>query len=302
MWLTAQVNGWRLVVGTPPEGVSDAPEFRINPVSRLRGWEIFPLWGEGQWIGMMGVREDPQPLTEEQQRLIEVAVFLVATALKNAQLVKRAHKMNAVDELTGCLARRHGEELIEAELRRADRSSTTASMIFLDLDRFKAVNDHYGHLYGDKVLANVGRVLKRTLRGSDLRCRYGGEEFVLLLPGTPLAGAQRVAESIRQAVGRETVETSNGPLSITASFGVTVALPGEVNTKSVLARADAAMYRAKKEGRNAVRVWEDTPETKRMHPRNVNALRRRESSETPESDSSKTALDDFTSPGLDDLD
>src|SRR6185503_13108022 len=148
--------------------------------------------------------------------------------------------------------------VIDAELRRARRSQTPVSMIMFDLDHFKDVNDRYGHLCGDAVLSAVGKRMKEVLRGSDLKCRYGGEEFLVLLPETPMHGARRVAESLRREIADNPIACGQDSLTVTASFGVTQALPGEVNLQSLIARADAALYRAKEEGRNCVRVASDT--------------------------------------------
>jgi diguanylate cyclase (GGDEF)-like protein len=96
--------------------------------------------------------------------------------------------------------------------------------------------------------------MKDVLRGSDLKCRYGGEEFLVLLPETPLQGARRVAETLRREIAERPVPWAGEPLTITASFGLTQVLPGEISLQAVIARADAALYRAKQEGRNCVRV------------------------------------------------
>jgi two-component system cell cycle response regulator len=100
--------------------------------------------------------------------------------------------------------------------------------------------------------------VKDVLRGSDLKCRYGGEEFLVLLPETPLHGARRVAETLRREIAERPIPWAGEALTVTASFGLTQALPGETNIQSVVARADAALYRAKEEGRNCVRIASDT--------------------------------------------
>jgi diguanylate cyclase (GGDEF)-like protein len=158
------------------------------------------------------------------------------------------------DSLTGCFNRSHSLEVIDAELRRARRSQMPVSLIMFDLDHFKDINDRYGHLCGDAVLASVGGRMKEVLRGSDLKCRYGGEAFVVLLPETPLHGAKRVAETLRRELADKPIQWKGEPIAITASFGISVALPSEVDIQALLARADAALYRAKDEGRNCVRL------------------------------------------------
>ena len=192
---------------------------------------------------------------------------LVGLSIKNAQLFRRVRQLSALDVQTGCLTKHHGMNLIAAELRRAQRSEQPVSLLFIDLDHFKQLNDRYGHLFGDSVLSAVGTAMKEALRGSDLRCRYGGEEFVVLLPDTPLEGAKRVAESMRRHLARRAIERPEGSIFETASNGVSAATPGELDAKALLARADAAMYRAKRDGRNCVRVWEDYPEWRRSQAR-----------------------------------
>ena len=121
-------------------------------------------------------------------------------SIKNAQLFREVKDNSVKDALTGCFTRSHALDVIDAELRRARRSQTPVSMIMFDLDHFKDVNDRYGHLCGDAVLSAVGKRMKEVLRGSDLKCRYGGEEFLVLLPETPLHGARRVAETLRREI------------------------------------------------------------------------------------------------------
>ena len=170
------------------------------------------------------------------------------------QRLRPAPAAGAVDGLTGCLASAHGMELMNIELRRARRYSRPVALLFIDLDHFKQINDRYGHPLGDAALRAVGAALKAALRGSDLCCRCGGDEFVVLLPETPLEGARHVAESLRQRLAGIAVERPEGVVHVTASVGVTAARPGELDGETLLARADAAMYRAKRAGRNAVRV------------------------------------------------
>jgi diguanylate cyclase (GGDEF)-like protein len=161
-------------------------------------------------------------------------------------------ELAVIEPMTGCVTRHHGIERLGAELRRAQRSRMPVAVVMLDLDHFKAVNDHHGHLCGDQVLAAVGRLLRDTLRMSDERCRYGGEEFLVVLPDTTLEGAARVAENLRARFAGTPVLCARGAVRFTASFGVTQALPDEGDVNAVLGRADAALYAAKGAGRNRV--------------------------------------------------
>jgi diguanylate cyclase (GGDEF)-like protein len=214
----------------------------------------FPLLVGGTVMGVLGVRPAGGTLPPDRRRILEAASALLAVSLKNAQLFRDVKENSVKDSLTGCVTKVHALEIIDAELRRARRSQTPVSVIMFDLDHFKDVNDRYGHLCGDAVLSAVGKRMKEVLRGSDLKCRYGGEEFLVLLPETPLHGARRVADTLRREIAERPVPWAGEGLTVTASFGLTQTQPGEVNVHAVLARADQALYRAKDDGRNCVRI------------------------------------------------
>jgi len=214
----------------------------------------FPLIVGGTGMGVLGVRPEAGGLAADRRRIIEAAAAMLAVSIKNAQLFHEVKENSVRDALTGCYNRAHAIDVIDAELRRARRSQTPVSLIMFDVDHFKDVNDRFGHLCGDAVLNAVGKRMNEVLRGSDLKCRYGGEEFLVLLPETPLLGARRVAETLRKEIADRPVPWSGEALTITASFGLAQTLPGEVNVQAVIARADQALYRAKGEGRNCVRV------------------------------------------------
>ena len=217
-----------------------------------------PLIVGGTAMGVLGVRLEQGVLPADKRRIIEAAAALLAVSVKNAQLFREVKENSVRDALTGCFTRGHALDVIDAELRRARRSQTPVSMIMFDLDHFKEVNDRHGHLCGDAVLSAVGKRMKEVLRGSDLKCRYGGEEFLVLLPETPLHGARRVAATLRKDIADRPVPWSGEALTVTASFGLAQTLPGEVNVQAVIARADQALYRAKDDGRNCVRIAAET--------------------------------------------
>ena len=219
----------------------------------------FPLIVGGKTMGVLGVRPQGGKLAADRRRILEAASALLAVSVKNAQLFSEVRDNSVKDALTGCFTRAHSLDVIDAELRRARRSQTPVSLIMFDLDHFKDVNDRYGHLCGDAVLSAVGKRMKEVLRGSDLKCRYGGEEFLVLLPETPLHGARRVADTLRREIAERPIPWAGEGLTVTASFGLAQTLPGEVNVEAVIARADQALYRAKDDGRNCVRIAAETP-------------------------------------------
>ena len=157
-----------------------------------------------------------------------------------------------VDGLTGLANRRQLEDQLSTELSRVERFGGSLAVVIADLDDFKTVNDRFGHPAGDLVLREFARTLADGVRDIDIAGRWGGEEFLLLLPGTDLEGAARVAERIRRAFADRFVLSTDGePIAATASFGV-AACPESADAADLLRAADAALYRAKGSGKNRV--------------------------------------------------
>lgn len=211
----------------------------------------FPMFVAGEPLGVLGVSPDP-PLTEHERVVLSAAAALLASSLKNAELFQEVHENSVRDALTGCFNRTHAMTVMDGELRRSRRSKLPLSLIMFDLDHFKQINDRYGHLCGDAVLAAVGKQMHAALRGSDMKCRYGGEEFLILLPDTTSSGARRVAELLRGKLEANPVRWNEIDVPVTASFGLTAVTPGELDVTAIIGRADAALYRAKENGRNRV--------------------------------------------------
>jgi len=165
----------------------------------------------------------------------------------------RLARLARIDALTGLHNRRDLDERMEAEMSRSRRHRDPFSVVIGDLDRFKRVNDEFGHDIGDEVLREVGRRLSTNLREEDLAVRWGGEEFLLLLPGTDAEAARRVADKIRQRIADEPFSCTGQDIRVTISFGV-AQFRDEPLARELIKRADAAMYRAKQSGRNRVCV------------------------------------------------
>jgi len=218
----------------------------------------FPLIVAGTPEGVLGVAPEP-PLTDHQRSVLSAAAALLAVSLKNSQLFREVRENSVRDGLTGCFNRSHALEVFDAEIRRARRSKLPLSLLMFDLDNFKEINDRHGHLCGDAVLAAVGSKMKSELRGSDLKCRYGGDEFMVILPDTPIGGAKQVSENLRRELASHAVAWNSEHVKVTASFGITAVNPTDQDPLAAIARADAALYRAKEHGRNDVQVEEQPP-------------------------------------------
>jgi diguanylate cyclase (GGDEF)-like protein len=176
-----------------------------------------------------------------------------ALALANVRLRETLRGQSIRDPLTGLFNRRYMEETLDRELSRAERGRRALSVVLLDIDRFKHFNDTFGHEAGDTVLASLGALLRSVSRASDVACRYGGEEFALILPEASLQDARRRAEEIQDAIRGLRVSHGGRPLEgVRCSMGV-AAFPEHGEAGGALLRAaDAALYRAKREGRDQV--------------------------------------------------
>ncbi|MFO0669392.1 MAG: diguanylate cyclase [Polyangiaceae bacterium] len=197
-------------------------------------------------------------LVAEDERALKIVASELGGPMRMAALVGEAQRLAATDSLTGLSNRRAFVEMVARDVSLAHRHGWPLSVLLLDLDHFKRVNDERGHAAGDAVLAAVADALARTVRKSDLVARWGGEEFVVALSHTAVSGARVMAERLRRQIGDRKVEVPSlvtrgavESISVTASIGVGTLAPGD-SLEALVARADAAMYNAKSRGRNRV--------------------------------------------------
>jgi diguanylate cyclase (GGDEF)-like protein len=195
-----------------------------------------------------------ESFTEEQRMTASSLASHAAIALENARLHRIVERQALVDGLTGIANRRQCEEALTAEISRSDRLGAPLTLVLADLDDFKAINDAHGHATGDDVLREFAAVLRATVRDSDLAGRWGGEEFMLLLPGADAVGAAQLADRVRASLAERSFLGSEGAVvSVTCSFGVAQHTPG-TDDRELFAAADRALYRAKREGKNRVEL------------------------------------------------
>ena len=214
-------------------------------------------------VGVMTVARPGEPFTAAEREVFLYLVGQVSSSIENIALHELVSEQAVTDELTGLSNNRRFRELISKEAARAERFGHELSLIMLDIDDFKQINDTYGHLQGDEVLRMVGRVLHLESRGVDEPARYGGEEFAVALPETGLDGAVELAERIRVRIEAEQVPRGDGAgaVSVTASIGAASMRGSADGAEPLIAAADAALYEAKRTGKNRVVAGEPEPRT-----------------------------------------
>lgn len=201
-------------------------------------------------LGMMSFTRST-PFTEHDTVRLEFLTSHLVLPLRNALLYQDALAAASKDPLTQIHNRAAFDDLLAQEISLSVRHGSSLSLVMLDLDHFKAVNDSYGHVVGDQVLKAFVRRVGQCTRGSDMVFRYGGEEFALVLRSTELAGALALAERIRESVERMRVENGTSAVRLTVSLGVTQLRLGD-DPLSLVERSDRALYRSKRAGRNRV--------------------------------------------------
>ena len=213
-----------------------------------------PLVSQGDTLAVLHLRRaGAESLSEDVQRLASAVAEQLSLAVGNLRLQETLRSGSERDPLTDLYNRRHLEIALQRELARAQRHGFPVSLIMLDVDHFKAFNDTNGHEAGDEVLRNVAHVLKRHTRVEDVACRYGGEEFLIVLTACPVDDAYAKAEAIREAIAQLHVFSRSVALPrITASLGIACYPEDGERMEDLIAEADAALYRAKSSGRNCI--------------------------------------------------
>ena len=242
-WLQEEKRGlcWR----------RDEQTMAFSPlIPQTRSALIAPMLIDQRVAGALVVESrKPSSFDEHQLSVLTTVAQQAAAALDSAQHQQRA----TIDSLTGFFLRDYFFQRLEEEQRRARRYSGRFALLMLDLDGFKSINDRHGHLAGDRYLRSAAAAIRAQLRGADMPCRYGGDEFSLLLPETGLRGASTIAERIREAVARLEIDADGAQLRSTVSIGL-AAFPDHSteDAKGLMRRADEALYRAKRAGRDRV--------------------------------------------------
>ncbi len=232
---------------------------RADSITRYKTRSIIcvPLVAKSKCLGVIELINRPKTkeFTEEDLLLLSALAGYSAIAIENAIYFKQIHELTITDDLTHLYNSRHLHSCLDNEIERARRFKYSLSMIFIDLDYFKVVNDEYGHLCGSKVLKEVATLLNSRIRAIDMAFRYGGDEFIVLMPETNKRSARIVAKKLREAIKEHIFLTENGiNHRLTASFGVAT-YPRDTKDKTdLLHLADNAMYKVKNKSRDGVAV------------------------------------------------
>ncbi len=223
-----------------------------NEPERAYSFVHIPLTAQKKVIGILALCQVQSPsFVRDAQAILNLVQNQVTIVIDNARLYEATRQLAITDGLTKIYNHRFFQELFEKEFTRSDRYNTVFSLIILDIDHFKKVNDTYGHLCGDEILKGLAGLVKSCLRSMDVVARYGGEEFAVLLPETGGTEAFQTAERIRRAVESTTFMGTEQGLNVTVSLGVATYPSADVRDRAdVIAKADGALYEAKEAGRN----------------------------------------------------
>jgi diguanylate cyclase (GGDEF)-like protein/PAS domain S-box-containing protein len=236
-------------------------EVKEDEVIRVPGFDIRALLGvplilRGEVIGVLSVQASQKNAYDANQiRLVETVAQQTSIAMDNVKLFEKMQEMAITDSLTGLYNQRYFYMILNNEFERAKRYQTPLSLIVMDIDNFKTVNDEFGHLAGDDVLRSMSEICMKLLRQTDNMFRYGGEEFAIILPGTKQEEAFNVAERICSTIEQAVIKTKNGSVKITVSIGVSEYGENYSKPSEFIESVDRTMYEAKKAGRNCVCVF-----------------------------------------------
>jgi len=233
-------------------------EIRI-PFSTESAWirsiMCLPLTHRGQKIGVLEVLNKAcGPFSDEDRIFMEKLVRPFGVAIHTIRMFDDAERLTITDDLTKLYNYRYLMQYLEAEVKRCLRYKKKVSLLFIDVDGFKRINDTYGHLVGSLALAEMGQVLRKIVRETDVVGRYGGDEFVIVLPETPLNGALIIAERIRKKVEDHEFFAKDLSIHLTVSLGIANCPKHTLIAEGLIKKADAAMYRAKELSKNSIKV------------------------------------------------
>ena len=239
-----------------PDAAADARFQHWSEVGSVRGWIGVPLLLHGGFIGYLTIDSRRVAAYDvADAAMAQAFANEAAIAIESARLFSQVQHMAITDPLTELYNRRHFYDLANSEFERSRRYGHSLSLIMLDIDHFKRVNDTYGHLAGDQVLKEVARRCMEVVREIDVVARYGGEEFIVLLPETVLEGAAQAAERMKARITDQPIIVGEWQVEVSVCIGVAEIDERCLDLEALLERADQALYAAKRAGRGQVSLW-----------------------------------------------
>ncbi len=234
-----------------------AKQRMVSPKATLKSHLTLPLAVEGEILGCLSLNSDqPNAFDAQDLQFLSVIGYQMAASLKHFQRFSSVKNMATYDTLTGLYNRRYFEERLGVEAEKSFYSGIPLSLVMVDIDHFKKVNDTFGHTEGDQILCRISSLLKNSVRRKDTVARYGGEEFILILPEAGLEQSFVIAERIRQSVENTLFEVGRAQVNLTLSMGISSFPSHRVKSKEELIKiADQALYDAKRGGRNKVCIF-----------------------------------------------
>jgi two-component system cell cycle response regulator len=268
-----RLDGWALYLapagGGPP---APRPAWSLRPAlfrdrvptaaGRIPGCTTIALRCRGRLVGVLALRARGRAarLAPPRERMLQGLLEPLAVAIDAALLLKKSQELSVTDDLTHLYNVRFQNAALRREVSRSRRYRVPVSLIFLDLDGFKSVNDQHGHLWGSRTLVEVGAVLRSVVREIDVVSRFGGDEFTVILPQTDARGAKVIAERLRQRIAATVFLRAHGlEVKLTASFGIATYPDHGRSEEDLVNRADQAMYAAKEAGKNRVQAARNAP-------------------------------------------
>lgn len=252
-------TGEPLIVNKAPKDPRFLPD--IDKYCKFKTESVLcaPLISRGNIIGVVEVinKDDPRGFTNDDQAILMTLVEPAAIALENALLFQKSKYLSVTDDLTKLYNSRYFNDALNKEVERARRYDGAVSLIFLDLDNFKSVNDTHGHLAGSRTIFETARIIRQEIREVDIASRYGGDEFTVILPSTDTDGGLKVAERIRRGIEKAVfLRDMDLEVTITASLGLACYPENADSKETLIHKADTAMYYVKDHNKNGIHVYE----------------------------------------------
>ncbi len=252
---TSDEDSYKMAIKCLKRDRPQTSDFRLQISNRL----FFPIEVGDSRIGTLYlIRYSDEPFSEHQYNIASMIASTLTLALRNSEIHREVQEMATIDSLTGLFNKRYFLDMLNKEFKSMMRYQNPVSLIMLDMDNFKPINDQFGHQVGDMVLREIASLLTRSLREIDIPSRYGGDEIAIILPETVMEQAYFVAKRIKRLIEEYSIRSGENCIKVTASFGISSCPDSEIKSaEDMIVAADKALYEAKRYGRNRIEADKD---------------------------------------------